>query len=83
MTPTLILRALLPAALLLSAAAQAQNLSAVVLPIPEAPSLTQAAQRVLDATNKRVPQLDTAGLVAQLKAQPKTVVIDVRTPAEL
>jgi rhodanese-related sulfurtransferase/glyoxylase-like metal-dependent hydrolase (beta-lactamase superfamily II) len=83
MTPSLILRALLPAALLLSAAAQAQNLSAVVLPIPEAPSLTQAAQRILDATNKRVPQLDTAGLVAQLKAQPKTVVIDVRTPAEL
>lgn len=83
MTPTLILRALLPAALLLGAAAQAQNLSAVVRPIPEAPALTQAAQRVLDAANKRVPQLDTAGLVAQLKAQPNTVVIDVRTPAEL
>jgi len=83
MTPTLILRGLLPAALLLSLAAQAQNLSAVVLPIPEAPSLTQAAQRVLDTANKRVPQLDTAGLVAQLKAQPNTVVIDVRTPNEL
>ncbi len=83
MTPTLILRTLLPATLLLGAAAQAQNLSAVVLPIPEAPSLTQAAQRVLDATNKRVTQLDTAGLAAQLKAQPNTVVIDVRTPAEL
>jgi len=83
MTPTLILRALLPAVLLLSATAQAQNLSAVVLPIPEAPSLTQAAQRMLDATRKRVPQVDTAGLVAQLKAQPNTVVIDVRTPAEL
>ena len=83
MTPTLILRALLPAVLLLSAAAQAQNLSAVVLPIPEAPPLTQAAQRMLDATSKRVPHLDTAGLVAQLKAQPNTVVIDVRTPAEL
>jgi rhodanese-related sulfurtransferase/glyoxylase-like metal-dependent hydrolase (beta-lactamase superfamily II) len=38
---------------------------------------------VLDAANKRVPQLDTAGLLAQLKAQPKTVVLDVRTPAEL
>lgn len=83
MTPTLILRALLPAVLLLSATAQAQNLSAVVLPIPEAPSLTQAAQRMLDATRKRVVQVDTAGLIAQLKAQPNTVVIDVRTPAEL
>ncbi|MFP5409700.1 MAG: rhodanese-like domain-containing protein [Gammaproteobacteria bacterium] len=83
MIPTLILRALLPAALLLSPAAQAQNLSAVVLPIPEAPSLTQAAQRVLDAANKRVRQIDTAGLAAQLKAQPHTVVIDVRTPNEL
>ena len=83
MNPAHLRRALLPAALLLSAAAQAQNLSAVVHPIPEAPALTQAAQRALDATNKRVPQLDTAGLVAQLKAQPTTVVIDVRTPAEL
>ncbi|MEW5968037.1 MAG: rhodanese-like domain-containing protein [Pseudomonadota bacterium] len=83
MIPSLILRALLPAALLLSPAAQAQNLSAVVLPIPEAPSLTQGAQRVLDAANKRVRQIDTAGLVAQLKAQPHTVVIDVRTPSEL
>ena len=83
MTATPILRALWAAALLLSASAQAQNLSAVVLPIPEAPPLTQAAQRMLDATRKRVTQLDTAGLVAQLKAQPKTVVVDVRTPAEL
>jgi len=64
-------------------AAQAQTLSAVVMPPPEASAVTQAAQRVLDAANKRVPQLDTAGLMAQLKAQPKTVVLDVRTPAEL
>jgi rhodanese-related sulfurtransferase/glyoxylase-like metal-dependent hydrolase (beta-lactamase superfamily II) len=70
-------------AALLSAGAQAQTLSAIVMPIPEAPAVTQAAQRVLDATNKRVPQLDTAGLMAQLKAQPKTVVLDVRTPAEV
>jgi len=70
-------------AALLSAGAQAQTLSAVVMPPPEAPAVTQAAQRVLDATNKRVPQLDTAGLRAQLKAQPKTVVLDVRTPAEV
>jgi glyoxylase-like metal-dependent hydrolase (beta-lactamase superfamily II)/rhodanese-related sulfurtransferase len=84
MTLALFTRALLfPAALLLSAAAQAQNLSAIVLPPPEAPSLTQAAQSLLDAVNARVPQLDTAGLAAQLKAQPETVVIDVRTAAEL
>jgi rhodanese-related sulfurtransferase/glyoxylase-like metal-dependent hydrolase (beta-lactamase superfamily II) len=77
------LYALLPAALLLSAMAQAQNLSAVVMPPPEAVAVTQAAQHAIDAANKRVPQLDTAGLLAQLKAQPKTVVLDVRTPAEL
>jgi rhodanese-related sulfurtransferase/glyoxylase-like metal-dependent hydrolase (beta-lactamase superfamily II) len=77
-----LLGALLSAALLMSVA-QAQNLSAVVVPPPEAPAVTQAAQRVLDEVNKRVPQLDTAGLVAQLKSQPKTVVVDVRTPAEL
>jgi rhodanese-related sulfurtransferase/glyoxylase-like metal-dependent hydrolase (beta-lactamase superfamily II) len=82
MNPALFLRVLLPA-LLLSATAQAQNLSAIVLPAPEAPALSQAAQSVLDAVNARVPQLDTAGLVAQLKAQPQTVVIDVRTLAEL
>jgi rhodanese-related sulfurtransferase/glyoxylase-like metal-dependent hydrolase (beta-lactamase superfamily II) len=76
------LRALLPAALLLGAA-QAQTPSAIVVPPPEAPAVTQAAQKQLDAANKNVPQLDTAGLVAQLKAQPKTVVVDVRTAAEL
>jgi len=77
-----VLPALLFAALFVPAA-QAQTLPAVVMPPPEAPAVTQAAQRVLDAANKRVPQLDTAGLMAQLKAQPKTVVLDVRTPAEL
>jgi rhodanese-related sulfurtransferase/glyoxylase-like metal-dependent hydrolase (beta-lactamase superfamily II) len=69
--------------LLFSTVAQAQNLTAIVNPPPEAPAITQAAQAVLKAVNKRVPQLDTAGLLAQLKAQPKTVVIDVRSPAEL
>lgn len=67
----------------LAAPAHAQNLAAVVNPPPEAPLITQAAQRQLDAVNKRVPQLDTTGLLAQLKAQPTTVVIDVRSPAEL
>lgn len=77
------LHALLVPALLSIAAAQAQDLSAIVTPPPEAPALTQAAQAQLDAVLARVPQLDTAGLLAQLKAQPQTVVIDVRTPAEL
>src|SRR4030065_832493 len=77
------LRTLLPAVLLLSVAAQPQNLSAIVNPAPEAPALTQAAQGMLDAVNARVAQLDTAGLRAQLKAQPKTVGIDARTLAEL
>lgn len=79
MKPSLVL-ALFAAAL---PAAQAQNLSAVVMPPPEAPAVTQAAQQQLDAAHKRVPQIDTADLVAQLKARPETVVIDVRTPAEL
>jgi hypothetical protein len=57
---------------LLTATVQAQNLSAIMHPIPEAPALTQDAQKVLDAMNARVPQLDTAGLLAQLKAQPET-----------
>ena len=74
--------ALILAALLATPAA-AQNFAAVVLPIPEAPTLTQQAQGVLDDVMKRVPQIDTAGLAAQLKAQPETVVIDVRQPVEL
>ena len=74
---------LLYPALLLPTLALAQNLAAIVNPPPEAPAITQAAQSVLKAVNTRVPQLDTAGLLAQLKAQPKTVVIDVRSPAEL
>ena len=83
MRPSGFLSALLPLALSMAATAQAQNLSAIVMPPPEAPALTQAAQSALDAVNARVPQLDTAGLLAQLKVQPETLVIDVRTPAEL
>ena len=84
MKPVFLLsRALLPAALLLAATAQAQDLSAIVVPPPEAPALTQTAQALVDAANARVPQLDTAGLLAQLKIQPETVVLDVRTPAEV
>jgi rhodanese-related sulfurtransferase/glyoxylase-like metal-dependent hydrolase (beta-lactamase superfamily II) len=65
------------------AGAQAQNLAAIQHPIPEAPSLSRGAQAVLDGVMQRVPQVDTAGLLAQLQAQPETVVIDVRTPVEL
>ena len=54
MTSTRFLCALLPAALLLGTVAQAQNLSAIVNPPPEATAVTQAAQRVLDAANKQV-----------------------------
>lgn len=69
--------------LLAAGAAQAINLAAVQHPIPEAPPLSQASQKMLDDVMARVPQLDTAGLAAQLKARPETMVIDVRTPPEL
>jgi rhodanese-related sulfurtransferase len=75
--------ALFPATLLLAVAAQAQDLSVIVVPPPEAPALTQTAHALVDAANARVPQLDTAGLLTQLKTQPQTVVLDVRTPAEV
>jgi len=71
------------AAWMLSVLAHAQNLAAIIQPIPEAPALTQDAQKLLDTVNARVPQIDTAVLIAQLKAQPETVVIDVRSAAEL
>ncbi|MDP2834505.1 MAG: rhodanese-like domain-containing protein [Pseudomonadota bacterium] len=69
--------------LLYLAGVQAENLAAVQHPIPEAPALTQAAQALLDGVMRRVPQIDTAGLMAQLRERPETVVIDVRTPQEL
>ncbi len=73
----------LSAALLATTGAHAANLAAMKFPIPEAPTLSQAAQTMLDDVMRSVPQIDTAGLVAQLQAQPDTVVIDVRTPPEL
>ena len=83
MKPSCLSRTFFPVVMLLAFTAQAQALSAIVVPPPEAPALTQTAQALLDAANARVPQLDTAGLLAQLKAQPETVVLDVRTPAEV
>ena len=83
MKPACLSRTFFPVVMLLAFTAQAQDLSAIVVPPPEAPALTQTARALLDAANARVPQLDTAGLLAQLKAQPETVVLDVRTPAEV
>jgi rhodanese-related sulfurtransferase/glyoxylase-like metal-dependent hydrolase (beta-lactamase superfamily II) len=75
--------ALVLCAALYIAPAQAFDRAAILHPIPEAPSITQQAQAVLDAAMLRVPQLDTAGLIAQLAARPDTLVIDVRTAQEL
>ncbi len=83
MIPHFMLSVLLVLILGLSPPVMAQNLGAIVNPPPEAPSLTQAAKALLDAANKRVPHVDTAGLLAQVKKQPATVVIDVRPSAEL
>jgi len=76
-------RLLCSAALILSGGAYAQNLSAIVRPPPEAQPLTQGTKNALDAVSARIPQVDTAGLLAQLAAKPETIVVDVRTPAEL
>jgi len=83
MNSSLVPFALLCSILLFPAAVRAQNLTAIINPPPEASAPTQAAKSALDAVNKRVSHLDTQGLLAQLKAQPTTVVIDVRSPAEL
>jgi len=83
MKSTNLSRVLISAALLLAVSAQAQDLSVIVVPPPEAPALAPAAKALLKAANARVPQIDTAGLIEQLKTHPETVVIDVRTPAEV
>jgi rhodanese-related sulfurtransferase/glyoxylase-like metal-dependent hydrolase (beta-lactamase superfamily II) len=56
---------------------------AAAAPIPEAPALTVQARQLLDEVNGRIRHVNTPELQALLKAQPNTVVIDVRTPAEL
>jgi rhodanese-related sulfurtransferase/glyoxylase-like metal-dependent hydrolase (beta-lactamase superfamily II) len=66
-----------------SPASPAPAPAAVLEPLPEAPPLTESARRLLDTVNQRIHNIDTAGLLAQLKTRPDTVVIDVRTPAEL
>ena len=76
--------ALFPAALLLAVVAQAQDLSVIVVPPPEAPALTQTAQALVDAANARVPQLDTAGLLTQFPgvAQSLTAICISKAAAE-
>jgi rhodanese-related sulfurtransferase/glyoxylase-like metal-dependent hydrolase (beta-lactamase superfamily II) len=51
--------------------------------VPEAPVLTVAAQELLAEVRKRISPIHTEELLALLKAQPETTVIDVRTPVEL
>jgi len=66
-----------------SAVSPAPAPAAVLEPLPEAPPLTESARKLLDTVNQRIHNIDTAGLLAQLKDRPDTLVIDVRTPAEL
>lgn len=51
--------------------------------VPEPPALTVAARQLLDEVNQRIVNIGAAELAAQLAARPETMVIDVRTPAEL
>lgn len=51
--------------------------------VPAAPPLSAHAQSLLDEVNRRIVNLDSAQLQAILGKRPETVVIDVRTPAEL
>jgi len=51
--------------------------------VPEAPPLTPHAQALLDQVNQRIVNVDSEQLYALLTHRPETVVIDVRTPAEL
>jgi rhodanese-related sulfurtransferase/glyoxylase-like metal-dependent hydrolase (beta-lactamase superfamily II) len=51
--------------------------------VPEPPPLTAHAKALLDAVNQRIVNIDSEQLYALLVQRPETVVIDVRTPAEL
>ncbi len=74
-------------ALILASAAHAQTTWQVPhggeFPVPESPPLTAQARALLDAVNQRIVNLDSEQLYALLTQRPETVVIDVRTPAEL
>jgi rhodanese-related sulfurtransferase/glyoxylase-like metal-dependent hydrolase (beta-lactamase superfamily II) len=60
-----------------------QEDAAPAFTVPEPPALTEAAKRLLDDVNKRIVNINTTQLHALLRDHPETVVIDVRTPAEL
>ncbi len=51
--------------------------------VPEPPPLTAHARALLDAVNQRIVNIDSEQLYALITQRPETVVIDVRTPAEL
>jgi len=51
--------------------------------VPEPPPLTAQAERLLAEVNARIVNIDSEQLYALLTQRPETVVIDVRTPAEL
>lgn len=51
--------------------------------VPEPPPLTGQAKALLDAVNQRIVNVDSEQLYTLLTQRPETVVIDVRTPAEL
>ncbi|MFN3593276.1 MAG: hypothetical protein ACK4TK_01155 [Thiobacillaceae bacterium] len=51
--------------------------------VPEPPPVPAYAQGLLDAVNQRIVNLDSEQLAALLQNRPETVVVDVRTPAEL
>jgi len=51
--------------------------------VPEPPPLTAHAQALHDAVNQRIVNIDSEQLYALLTQRPETVLIDVRTPAEI
>lgn len=51
--------------------------------VPDPPPVPAYAQGLLDAVNQRIVNIDSEQLAALLQNRPETVVVDVRTPAEL
>ncbi len=51
--------------------------------IPDAPDLTPQTKKMLAEVNKRITNIDTKTLKTLLDKHPETVLIDVRTPAEI
>lgn len=51
--------------------------------VPDPPSVPAYVQGLLDAVDQRIVNIDAEQLAALLQNRPETVVVDVRTPAEL